>query len=340
MTQFEGFEPANTTPVPDVLFDQLLTELTGAELKAMLYIIRRTWGFKKNEDTISLSQFQNGITTRDGRVLDKGCGVKDRTTLIRSLNALEKKGYIKSTKPRRENGEHETTQYAIRFKGDAVGSGENRLPRMDTLPQVVGKTDYPSVDIHTTPSGENPTTRSGQTRRTRNSNTRDSLQETVQQEVRSAAVADTPRTPLKKQIKKTDLFENASPEVQTIITEWRAIFKTPPPITAKLIEQAATLAAYQPAAGEITSCRLWMYQTDTKKWYSQHGMNLGTVATQFEKYRSLANVPQVEDKNFVNGQKRKIYSSFDDPTFDAEQSMREDFYPVKPIISQPTEVFA
>ncbi len=71
---FEGFESPNTTPVPDVVFDQLLARLGEAELKALLYIIRRTFGFKKDSDTISLNQICKGIVTRDGRVLDRGTG--------------------------------------------------------------------------------------------------------------------------------------------------------------------------------------------------------------------------------------------------------------------------
>ena len=64
-TQFQGFRSPNYTQVPDELFDELMSELSGAELKVLLYIIRRTFGFKKDSDNISLSQICNGITTRD-----------------------------------------------------------------------------------------------------------------------------------------------------------------------------------------------------------------------------------------------------------------------------------
>ncbi len=71
---FRGFRFPNTTPVPDELFDELLADLSGAELKVLMYICRRTFGFKKERDTISLSQIASGIVTREGRVLDKGTG--------------------------------------------------------------------------------------------------------------------------------------------------------------------------------------------------------------------------------------------------------------------------
>ncbi len=144
---FAGFEPANTTPVPDVLFDELLSTLSGTELKALLYIIRRTWGFKKQSDAISLSQFQKGILTRKGKQLDHGCGIKDRGTLIATLDSLEAKGYITSVKQVNENGEHHTTIYRIRFR---EGSGQNPLPG------VVGKTHQSSRKNRTTPGGQTP----------------------------------------------------------------------------------------------------------------------------------------------------------------------------------------
>ena len=70
-----GFDSPNYTPVPDKLFDEYLARLSGAELKALLYIIRRTFGFKKDSDTISLKQMVEGITTHDGRRLDFGAGL-------------------------------------------------------------------------------------------------------------------------------------------------------------------------------------------------------------------------------------------------------------------------
>ena len=55
----------------------------------LLYIIRRTFGFKRESDTISLSQMLTGIHTRDGRVLDRGVGLSKKTLLdaLRNLSA-------------------------------------------------------------------------------------------------------------------------------------------------------------------------------------------------------------------------------------------------------------
>ena len=117
---FEGFEPSNTTPVPDIIFDKLLARLKEAELKALLYIVRRTYGFKKKYDPISFNQFLRGITTRDGRVLDEGCGIRDRTTLSKALKSLEAMGIIRSDKGMDERGENTTTVYSIRWRDEVT----------------------------------------------------------------------------------------------------------------------------------------------------------------------------------------------------------------------------
>jgi hypothetical protein len=160
---FNGFEQSNTTPVPDVLFDELLSELSGSELKVLLYIIRRTAGFKKTTDAISLTQFEKGITTREGKQLDRGCGIKRRQTIIDALASLEEKGYIVSSKAKTSEGDDATTVYQVRFKGvvskpdypssSPKGSFKTGLPSYNTglgvvdktVPPVVAKTGLPVV---------------------------------------------------------------------------------------------------------------------------------------------------------------------------------------------------
>ncbi len=58
--RFEGFDSPNGTIVPDDFFDLLAPELSEAELRVCLYIIRRTFGFKKRSDDISLRQMVEG----------------------------------------------------------------------------------------------------------------------------------------------------------------------------------------------------------------------------------------------------------------------------------------
>lgn len=103
--------------------------------------------------------------------------------------------------------------------------------------------------------------------------------------------------------KKRDLLAEVPPEVQVVVTEWRSIFRKPVGITLTLIEQATALAEFQPETGEIVACRLWMYKTDRKKWYSTHGMHLGDVVREFPKFRSLADIP---DNVIPFQQERKV----------------------------------
>ena len=114
--RFRGFESPNYTQVPDELFDELLSELSGAELKVTLYIIRRTFGFKKQSDNISISQMLRGITTRDGRQLDRGVGLS-KSTLLQAVRGCADKGIIIPT--RRESMErgHEPTNYRLNLIG-------------------------------------------------------------------------------------------------------------------------------------------------------------------------------------------------------------------------------
>src|SRR5690349_9904359 len=97
--RFRGFRSPTYTQVPDELFDELLPDLSGAELKVLLYIVRRTFGFKRESDSISLSQMLNGLRTHDGRVLDRGAGVS-KPTLLAALRSLEGKHIIETERRR------------------------------------------------------------------------------------------------------------------------------------------------------------------------------------------------------------------------------------------------
>jgi len=121
--QFNGFRSPTTTPVPDEVFDDLIADLTGAELKVLLYICRRTFGFKKDRDSISLNQIANGITTRDDRVLDRGTGLSKRH-VQRALKSLELKNVVTVNRRMDEEGENEINIYSLNFinEGRRVGT--------------------------------------------------------------------------------------------------------------------------------------------------------------------------------------------------------------------------
>jgi hypothetical protein len=124
---FEGFEYTSATAVPDQVFDELLGELTGNELKVLLYIIRRTCGFGKISDAISLSQFRRGITTQEGKVLDHGCGIEHNRLILVALSSLEEKGIIVSRKRTTKAGDLDATMYKLRTKKSAKEASQEEL---------------------------------------------------------------------------------------------------------------------------------------------------------------------------------------------------------------------
>jgi hypothetical protein len=143
--RFAGFEEPNYTPIPDVFFDEVMCHLTEAELRVALYIMRRTFGFKKRADAISFNQFLKGITTRDGRRLDHGCGIAGRTNLTRALKGLEEKGIIVARRSTSTRGDAQTTVYELRFRE----SGEVVPPRDHPGRRVVPHQDHPSPPVVT-----------------------------------------------------------------------------------------------------------------------------------------------------------------------------------------------
>lgn len=134
-TPFPGFRFPTTTPIPDELFDALMAALTGAELKVLLYICRRTFGFKKASDTISLNQIANGIVTKAGRTLDHGTGLSKRH-VQRALKSLEAKNAVQVHRQVDADGQNEVNTYSLKFI-EGVGTfcphgGDNPDKRVGT----------------------------------------------------------------------------------------------------------------------------------------------------------------------------------------------------------------
>ena len=95
----EGF-----IPIPNSIFDKYQKELKPSEFSVLLAIIRKTWGWNKTEDRISVSQI-----SRASNVCDK--------TVVRCLKVLESKKII-STKKRH----NQTTKIKILLGGDKIST--------------------------------------------------------------------------------------------------------------------------------------------------------------------------------------------------------------------------
>jgi Bacteriophage replication protein O len=153
--QFAGFRSPNYTQVPDDLFDDLLPDLSGAELKVLLYIMRRTFGFKKASDRISKAQLERGIQRSDGTILDRGTGLSRRAIRLAVDSLVERCILLKFTYESRERG-HEPTEYALHVltpdvhpwvlstqaKGNKVPKGLGRaVPPQETVLQETVRQD-------------------------------------------------------------------------------------------------------------------------------------------------------------------------------------------------------
>ena len=97
----------NFLQVPNAVIDELLPNLTGAELKCYLVVIRKTKGWNKESDNISISQFMKATGLSNSAVI-KACEslvkygllVKEngsRNTGIYAVNSYSKTTYEKSS---------------------------------------------------------------------------------------------------------------------------------------------------------------------------------------------------------------------------------------------------
>src|SRR5690606_35633492 len=129
-----------------------LADLSGAEVKVLLYICRRTFGWKKDSDTISISQMMGGIVKKSGEMLDRGTGLS-RDSVARAVKGLEQKGVIIRTRRRSEHKGDEPTTYALKIlpvsdnrtpRGQKIGHGEGE--KSDTQETGRQETRYKTVN--------------------------------------------------------------------------------------------------------------------------------------------------------------------------------------------------
>jgi phage replication O-like protein O len=102
--QFDGYDPPRYTPVPDDLFDWQLRDLGLAELKVLLFIIRKTLGYKKNADAISLTQICEAT----------GLG---RKAVSQAIRTLEERRAIRVVRRKSSRGDAAINTYVLNIKG-------------------------------------------------------------------------------------------------------------------------------------------------------------------------------------------------------------------------------
>ncbi len=148
-TVFQGFLSPNFTQVPDELFDELMSSLSGSELKVLPYIIRRTFGFKKTADNISLNQICNGITTRNGEVIDQGTGLSQQSVITALKGLVDKNAIVATRRVSREKG-NEPTTYSLNLRPFSNNLTTPSPKIREALPQKVEtqETVTQETDVH------------------------------------------------------------------------------------------------------------------------------------------------------------------------------------------------
>ena len=129
----------NSTQIPNLILDLVIPLISEAEARCLLYICRRTFGFHKKHDSISLSQFENGIRSRQGVQLDYGTGMS-RPGVTYALKNLIKAEVVFMRKNSRGN------RYMLNLNMDVdkVVNQLNQLRRLTRsskrgLPKVVNE---------------------------------------------------------------------------------------------------------------------------------------------------------------------------------------------------------
>ncbi len=143
----------HSTGMPNQLFDVLLPHLTEGELKTISYIIRRTLGMKRESAEISYSQFTRGITTEDGRVLDRGTGLSERT-VQNALSGLITKRCIKRLDPPPNQGPGATYAYRLRTVDESEQQEAGSVGGRQEVPNVDGRKYHTGVEKDSTKSGQ------------------------------------------------------------------------------------------------------------------------------------------------------------------------------------------
>lgn len=126
--------------IPNVLLDLLPGKLSRNQYDVFMYIVRRTLGFHKTGDAISLSQFQYGLITSEGKRLDFGCGIRRADTVTKTLRELEEMGYISIEHRQAINGAILPNSYTV---------------CLDKLVAVAEEMCEPSVEVQAATAKEN-----------------------------------------------------------------------------------------------------------------------------------------------------------------------------------------
>jgi hypothetical protein len=165
----------NSTQLPNIILDKIIPLIPESEARCLIYICRRTFGFHKESDRISFSQFIEGIKDRRGVVLDYGTGLS-RQSVASGLKNLVKSEAVIVSKNKTGNWYKINLQmdvdkvvYLIDQSRKLTKSGLNTRPKsvykLDT--QNLGNKEKPSIRQIKDLPGDNSGTENGELQKMR-----------------------------------------------------------------------------------------------------------------------------------------------------------------------------
>lgn len=95
--------------------------LTGAEQKVLTFILRKTYGWQKQSDKISLSQFTDGDSTGFGTGLS-------RSHVKRVIESLEERNFIKVTRY-----DHQPSLFELPLNEEGIAIVKEKKDKLDNF---------------------------------------------------------------------------------------------------------------------------------------------------------------------------------------------------------------
>lgn len=139
----------NTSSIPNILFDYWMNRLSPAQFKVLMCVARKTYGWHKHNDLISIKQ----IETMTGL---------HRSGIIKNIDSLIEIGLINKIKSKTPDGDDAPNRYEINVYCVEGGSLQNRLGVVDTVDQGVvysvdpQKKDYTKENIQNSSTCADP----------------------------------------------------------------------------------------------------------------------------------------------------------------------------------------
>ncbi len=134
----------NTSSIPNILFDYWMTRLSPAEFKVLMCIARKTYGWNKSRDLISIKQIE-GMT-----------GLH-RSGIIKNVDKLVEIGLVNKVKSKTSDGDDAPNRFEINVYCVEGGSLHSRPPVVDSVDYGVVYSVDPQNPIYTKPNTTNNT---------------------------------------------------------------------------------------------------------------------------------------------------------------------------------------